>query len=327
MITYNFTEQVKSPQEIQRLEEEHARFKAQRKENQELIDRLDAGRERAYKKSKESVSIDAGIVPYKSEGHKKLFPVKHDVPLEELVELFQLVRPYLLREYRDELKIPGYLSFGRGYWISRARWKKYCLRTGAIWDLKSGKICAGSTALSPWLRVKNQYFSQGVKSLREWAIAQQDIPIQEEPFFHESDEMVQRIFYAAMFEWSHEHQYQGSAKSLWKIFSEIHGTVRTTKYTPDFNSSARMLRFLRWCEENDPQDFSVSVSHHKKMVTYTVQDNWYHQDKEMKARVAGKTPLGLFIPSDEELYNRTMEDYLRIPAAISNPILVEYFFR
>jgi hypothetical protein len=283
-------------------------------------------------------SIDAGFSRQRSDLYKQLFPTKHDVLVEELQELFKLVQPYLLRLYRNELKIPGYLSFDKGYWISRIGKLKYCLKTGAIWDLKQAKIYAGSSPLHPWLLIKNQYFGQGVKSLREWAIAQQDIPLLPESFFHESDEMVQRIFHVVMFgctrkrirkkQTTSPHWYhRGTARDLWKIFSEIHGPKRTKWMTPDFNSSARMLRFLHWCLENPPQDFSVSSIHHSGAETFTVRDNWYQPDKETKAKLLGKTPLGLYIPSDEELYNKAMEESLRIPAALSNPIVVEYFYR
>jgi hypothetical protein len=308
MITYNFEEK-KSDTWAQDLE----LIRAAGRRAEALRERLDA---KIAKQSKVT-SIDSGLIPKRSELYKQLFPTQHTVPVEELQELFKLVQPYLLRLYRDELKIPGCLSFGGGYWISRIQTLKYCLRTGAIWSLKECKILTGSTPLMPWLLIKNQYFNQGVKNLREWAIAQQNIPVLPEPFFHESNEMVQRIFYAVMFNTKMKvhkkqfHWYRNTARNIWKIFSEIYGPENTRR-TPDFSSSYRMLKFLRWSEENDPQDFSVTSTHHAASETFEIRDNWYCPNLEMKTKLFGKTPLMLGIPSDEELYNRAMEECLRI---------------
>lgn len=105
-----------------------------------------------------------------------------------------------------------------------------------------------------WCEETKEYLQQGVKSLREWAIAQESVEKKAEGVFDETPEKVQEIFYNIMFGYgSLSHLYWGNSKGIWEFFKKIWGPVRT-KSTPDFCSSYRMKRFLEWCLENPPQD-------------------------------------------------------------------------
>jgi hypothetical protein len=245
------------------------------------------------------------------------------VPLAVLKELDALVQPYLLALYRDALKIPGNRSFYGGYWVSRPMGVKFSLRTGAIMRLKDNLIVPCSSALHIWTAMRNEYFTVGAETLRAWALEQQGKPIVEpEHPFHESPEMLQIIFWTVMFSdhfKSLDYKYRSTARDLWKVFSRLHGPVCTQRL-PDFNSSYRMKRFLRWCLENPPQDFSLASHVEHKTEIFEVRDLWMQPNPETlaKLKVYGKPLLNKWLeelrPSDDEtLYNKMMEERLRVP--------------
>ena len=195
------------------------------------------------------------------------------IQLAVLQELDALVQPHLLTLYRDKLQIPGYLSLSGSYWISPQMGVKFGLRK------------------------RDEYFTMGLESLRAWALEQQGKPVvvPEHPFL-ETPEMLQIAFYAVMFSEffpSQDYKYETTARKIWKVFRKLYGPVRTRRM-PDFQSSYRMLRFLHWCLENPPQDFTVTSRIEHKSEKFTVKDLWMQPNPETlaKLKVYGKLRRG-----------------------------------
>jgi hypothetical protein len=244
-----------------------------------------------------------GSLPYLDEAFRAK---EYNVSLDDLKELDWLLQPHILALCRFLLP-DGHLSYKKKYWIcpkgslhKGVGGFKINLRTGALFQMGTGRIVPGYNVITLWMvsgwSAGNRSLRGGVIDLLEWIKEQEKVPKKEEPLFHADPIFLEEMFYKIMFGYGalDLREYRGTQMGMWKDFQSIWGPERTND-TPDFRSSYRMGRFLKkWCLGNDPQDFSVTLEYDSKTKTdvYVVTNNWYQPSPMMKKRPGGESPSG-----------------------------------